>query len=65
MTGTPAEPDVTISICGVTGHDGHAARITITDRTSTSTFCLRPDRAGFISQALAQFAPKPATQTSN
>jgi hypothetical protein len=54
------EPDVTISICEEPGHDGHAARITIADRTSTSTFCLPLRHAGFVSQALAQFAPKQA-----
>jgi hypothetical protein len=57
MTGTAAEPDVTISICEVRGHEGHAARITVADRTSTAVFCLPPKHAGFIGGALARFAP--------
>lgn len=55
-----AGPNVTISVCEVPGHEGHAARITVEDKTSTATFCLPPKHAGFISQALAQFAPEVA-----
>jgi hypothetical protein len=54
VTGVSPErlPELTISTCEQPGHVGHAARITIGDDTSVTTFCLRPEHAVFLSQAL-------------
>jgi hypothetical protein len=49
---TAETPELTISICEQAGHSGHAARIIIGDAVSVTTFCLRPEHAVFLGQAL-------------
>jgi hypothetical protein len=49
---TAAAPELTISICEVPGHDNHAARITVGDELQETSFCLRPEHAVFLAQAL-------------
>lgn len=57
-------PELTISVCEMPGHSGHAARITVADGMQEVTFCLWPENAGFLSEALANVAPRPPVATA-
>lgn len=47
-----AADDLTIAICEEAGHEGHAARITVSVAGCTVAFCLIPLHAAFLGQAL-------------
>jgi len=49
---TPKLGELVISICEIPGHAPHAARITVDYGLQVTSFCLPPERAEFLGDAL-------------
>lgn len=49
----PAPGELTIGTCEIEGHAPHAARITVDYGLQVTSFCLPPEHAAFLGDALA------------
>jgi hypothetical protein len=52
-TPTPKLGELTVAICDIDGHAPHAARVTVDYGLQVTSFCLPPEHAAFLGDALA------------